>query len=223
MFKYSEKDYSERLGFLVNTYYQAEAEFIRVMEYIPLNNVWKTFSYKLLFLLSTTIPAIEEGLRLLMFSPYSNDSQLKDFERQINEKRGENKRLDFNNVNSINFLNMREVLEYHNKISNEKLSNEDISFANKILTPFKVRKYAPAWYEDIGSIKHSMFEGLELANIENSINALSALYLLCAILRREMEVKKGSWFASNKEYVTIVGQGEPFIIRSKLFPTIMYK
>ena len=118
---------------------------------------------------------------------------------------------------------MREVLEYHNFISNEKLSGEEMAFADKRLTPFKIRKYAPAWYEDIGSIKHSMFEGLELANIDNSINALSALYLLCAILRREMELKTGAWFNSSKEYVTIVGQGEPLIIRSKLFPTVIYK
>lgn len=188
VFQYPTNEAVKRLLFQLEIYTYVENQLADIQTYIPLANDWKTFSLKIIPILSMSAAGVEECFRLAVFNEAVDEDKLKKFKNfnvsKFNtQKRAESR--DFGFSQAFHLLN---------EISNRKLSamQVPVSLENTDpIRPFRENEDGsnnlPGWYNDWNSIKHSIYENVEKATINNAINAIAAFNLIFFIAQHEIE------------------------------------
>jgi hypothetical protein len=197
------------------TYYKSvEDDFIDYLDCVPWTNAHKkVWSPKLANLLLNICSIIDSIFKYCLKGPAMNSA------KHIKEIRTKDKPSinDFQKVyNDVYSLSDRVVYLLSTE---EKL----IPWSN-----WQNQKSSPAWWTAYNHIKHNRFKNKTEATLENTLYALSGLFLVCVLLKEfrqnlvDMEIIKGGSF--DKDHLKSVlredepiDEVEPIIAKSKLF------
>lgn len=148
----SEKDFMDKRLKMVDFYLETEQQFLELIRTIPLDNDPKTYSPKLYNILQSSCGQVENIMRLIC------------------------ERFDLKPENS-DFPSYSGVLNKNNILQLQQVYQKK---TYKRYFPFQMPngEKSPFWWKGYNQTKHKLPDGLQAGNLENTIYALSATYLL---------------------------------------------
>lgn len=164
-------------------YNELERDFIKTISYVPLETVHsKVWSEKFAELLIRIGSSVDSFFRYMVKSEsLDNQEKVKKLREKIEKKR--EKEPDW----SPNVTEFRKTFNPIYQLSSVEVEADyGLTYYGK-LQPFKdFDKKSPIWWVSYNKVKHEMLEQLNRATLENTINALAALFVL-NILHKESQ------------------------------------